>query len=163
MFLAMGEALTGVFSSPERPSDSTVGVICCVVEAEDRCCLTVATGVEGSDPAAVATGAGVMVAAAAALAILAFFFWFFERGVEGTSAGVLIPADEGEGLATDPAGETAGEAAAAIFCPFAMTAALGVAGISISTIEKKDKVGDGGNSEIFVVSIVVLMNAGVSC
>lgn len=107
-----------------------------------------------------------MAAEAAALAALDFFFfWFLERGVEGASAGVLIPADEGEGLATEPAGEAAG-VAVAIFCPLPMTAALGVAGMWISASEKMD-VGDGGriDSEVFVdvVAIVVLMKTGESC
>ena len=143
MFLAMGEApLAGVFFSSERPNDSTVGVICCLIEVEASCfCLTSPPGGGGIDPAAAATGAaGVVAAEAAALAALDFFFfWFFERGVEGVSAGVLMPADEGEGL---------------------------VAGMSISASEKMD-VGDGGPiaSEVFVdvVAIVVLMKAGESC
>lgn len=109
----------------------------------------------------------VVAAEAAALAALdLFFFWFFERGVEGASAGVLMPADEGEGLATEPSGEAAG-VVVAIFCPLPTTAALGVAGMWISASEKMDEVGDGGpiDSEVFVdvVAIVVLMKAGESC
>jgi hypothetical protein len=151
MFLAIGEVLAGVFLS-ERPNDSTIGVICCVFEVEASRCLTLAPGVQGSDPAA------------ALAAWDFFFFWLFERGVEGTSAGVPMPADEGEGLATDPAGEVVG-VVAAIFGPLAMTAALGVAGISISASERRDKVGDGGaiDFEIFVVAIIVLMKAGERC
>lgn len=166
MFLAMGEAPSArVFFSSERPNNSTVGVICCLVEVEvSCCCLTLATGVEGED--SVVAAAGLVAAEAAVLAALdLFFFWFFERGVEGTSAGVLMPADEGEGLSTEPAGEAAG-VTVAIFCPLPMTAALGVAGISISASEKMDEVGEEGllDSKVFVdVAIVVLIKAGESC
>jgi hypothetical protein len=82
MFLAIGESSARVFLlSSDRPNDSTVGVISCLVEVEASC-LTLATGVEGVGAGAASTGAEVVmvVAAAAVLAVLdSLFFWLFVR------------------------------------------------------------------------------------
>ena len=73
-------------------------------EADASCCSVLAAGVV------------TVVVGVATLAVLEFLLLLLlETGVEGASAGVLMPADEGEGLVTEAAGEAVG--VAAIFCP----------------------------------------------
>jgi hypothetical protein len=71
-----------------------------------------------------------------------------------------MPADEGEGLGTDPAGEVLAEGVPVFFFPLPTTAVLGLAGISISAIEKSEDIEDWGcllASIVVVVVAIVLM------